>query len=183
MQEIGSKLHATNLKQLTNASQFILGPQFIERLLSWQKMEINNAMYLTVHPYLTVYKTTYQNISVILLGYILDPDKPEARDEHIINDLLLTSSDADELILNTYRLGGRWILIIDDGEELRLLHDAAGLRQVYYSDVHRTKDLWCASQATLIAEILGLQMNNEAVGFINWFNGPNSAPTTKLISL
>jgi hypothetical protein len=139
-------------------------------------MKINNAMYLTVHPYLAVHKTTYQNRSLILLGYILDPDKPEARDEHIINDLLQMSSDTDELILNTYRLGGRWILIADDGKELRLLHDAAGLRHVYYSDVQRTKDLWCASQPTLIAEILGLEMDQEAVDFINWFKEKNPEP-------
>ncbi|QQR67720.1 MAG: hypothetical protein IPI25_05845 [Candidatus Brocadia sp.] len=48
-----------------------------------------------------------------------------------------------------------------------MFHDATGLRQVFCTEIHFTKDLWCASQPGIIAQLLSLKMDRDAVGFIN----------------
>ncbi len=71
-----------------------------------------------------------------------------------------------EFFMQTARFGGRWILIVDDGSTVVLFHDAAGLRQVFYTDVGAIQQLWCASQPATLAEILGLQVDGDAQDFI-----------------
>src|SRR3989304_5267483 len=157
-------------EKLLYRSQFILGPCFIEKFSSWEKIKINNLIHLTVHPDLNTCQVFIKGKSITLLGYILDPNNPEDSDSDIVNKLSHKIFD-DEVnyFKQTYDFGGRWILIVDDGKEIRLFTDPAGTRQVMYTDKNYTKDLWCASQSGIIAEILNLGMDNEAVNFINSF--------------
>ncbi|MGH7380663.1 MAG: hypothetical protein ACREKR_00335 [Candidatus Methylomirabilales bacterium] len=109
---------------------------------------------------------TYDNKSITLLGYILDPRKPEAHDSEIMQRLigqLSTCDRLDSFFKCTYDLGGRWILIVDDGSEIILFNDPMGLRQVFFTKVYLTKDVWCASQPGIIAEVLKLDMDADAV--------------------
>lgn len=152
--------------KLLYRNQFILGSFFIKEFISWKKIEINNSVCLTVHPDLNAYQAVYENKSITLLGFILDPDNPQATDSDIINVLIHELFSCDKFIEHTYKFGGRWILLVNDGKETRLFHDATGLRQVFYTDACFIKDLWCASQPGLIAEILNLQMDKDAVDFI-----------------
>lgn len=159
-------------KKLLYRNQFIFGPFFVDDLKSWKRIKISSSIIsicLTAHPDLDTFQATYQNKSITLLGFILDPDNPKASDSDIINDLIRSFSNSDDLFERTGKLGGRWIIVVDDGQEVRLFNDASGLRQVFYSDVHQTKDLWCASQPSIVAEILKLQMDEAAVDFISWF--------------
>lgn len=71
----------------------------------------------------------------------------------------LQESNAREAFLEAAGdLGGRWVLIVDDGAEVRLLHDPMGLRQVFYTDRKACGALWCASQPAPLAEVLGLEL-------------------------
>jgi hypothetical protein len=148
-------------------NQFILGPSFIEEFTSWQKIAINTSMCLSVHPHLNMGQTCREDKSITLLGFVLDPDKPQADDAEILDELMNKLSSCDRFLDHTFKLGGRWILIVNDGREIRLFNDAAGLRQVFYTDVNYTKDLWCASQPEIIAAILNLKMDQDAVDFID----------------
>jgi hypothetical protein len=147
-------------------SQFVLGPHFIDEFESWKRIRIDDSMCLTVHPSLLTSQTFYQDKSITLLGFVLDPDHPEANDSDIINSLVQSFSSFRDLFERTTKLGGRWILIVDDGHEIVLFHDVVGLRQVFYTDVHQIRDIWCASQPGMIAGMLDLQMDGEAVEFI-----------------
>ena len=167
MEKVENKISVSMFEKLLYRNQFVLGPFFIEELASWKRIKINSSLHLTVHPDLNTYQAIYENKSITLLGFILDPDNPQAGDSDIINDLVQKFSRCDKFIEHTYKFGGRWILIVNDGEETRLFNDAAGLRQVFYTEKHHTKDLWCASQPKIIAEILNLQMDKDAVDFIN----------------
>lgn len=157
------------VNKLLYHNQFILGPFFIKEFILWKKIEISSSTYLTVHPDLNAYQAVYENKSITLLGFILDPDNPHATDSDIINGLIRELLSWDKFIEHTYRFGGRWILIVNDGKDTRLFHDATGLRQVFFTDTCFIKDLWCASQPGLIAEILNLQMDKDAVDFIKSF--------------
>jgi len=148
-------------------NQFILGPFFIDTLSSWKKIKINSSVRLTVHPDLNTYQAKHQGKAITFLGFILDPDNLQASDSDIINSLIHKLSNCDNFFEHTYKFGGRWILIVNDGKEIRVFNDAAGLRQVFYTETRYIKDLWCASQPGIIAELLNLQMDKDAVDFIN----------------
>lgn len=152
--------------------QFVLGPNIVEGLRSWKRIEVRKELQLTVHPDLNVYQAKYENNIVTLLGYILDPYNPQYTDSDIVAGLireLSTDGSLDNFIKHTYSLGGRWILIVDNGREIRLFNDPAGYRQVFYADVSVMKDIWCASQPGVIADILKLEPDAEALQFIETF--------------
>jgi hypothetical protein len=160
----------SGLERLQFRSQFVLGPYFIEKLASWKKIKIGTGICITVHPDLNTYQAVNKEKSVTLLGYILDPNNPNDSDSDVINKLSHKIFDGDEPYFGlTYDFGGRWILIVDDGKEPILFTDPAGLRQVVYTEKNSTKDFLCASQPGIIAEVLNLKMDNDAVSFINSF--------------
>ena len=154
-------------EQLHCHNQFVLGPSFIEDFRSWKKIMITDRIRVTVHPDLSTYQAFRENKSITLLGFVLDPHNPQTGDPEIITGLLHALSDCDAFFQETYRYGGRWILIVNDGREIKLFNDAAGLRQVFYSDRRCTDEFWCASQPRMIADILRLEMAEDAIDFIN----------------
>jgi PAS domain S-box-containing protein len=79
----------------------------------------------------------------------------------------------NDFFQHTYDLAGRWILIVDDGKEIRLFHDPMGYRQVFFTDLSVGKELWCASRPRLIAEVLGYQIDDEAKEFIDRYRQVN----------
>jgi hypothetical protein len=152
---------------LLYCNQFALGPSFIEALPSWQRMRVGESFCLTAHPDLNIMQARSEKRLITLLGFILDPADPSAGDADILERLVHLPGDRKALIKDTYKFGGRWTLILNEGEETALFHDAVGLRQVFYTDVRVTGELWCASQPGLIAEFLRLQMDDDAVDFMN----------------
>jgi hypothetical protein len=154
-------------RNLKYHNQFVLGPYYIQGLTDWQRIEVTPSILLMTHPDLNTYQTQYASKSLTLVGYILDPDKPQSCDADIVNALIVQLSECDRFVAYTYKYGGRWILIMNDGKEVRLFNDAAGLRQVFYTEKLHTKELWCASQPKVIAELLNLEKDKEAVEFID----------------
>ena len=154
------------LEKALYRNQFILGPFFVDEYTSWRKTKIRKSICLTSHPDLNVYQANYENKSITLIGYILDPDNSGAYDSDIINSLIDEILDFDRVLDRSDKFGGRWILIIDDGKQIRLFHDAVGLRQVFYADANYTSEVWYASQAGMIAERLKLEMDSSAINFI-----------------
>jgi hypothetical protein len=183
--------------KLSYRRQFILGPRFVEHiatpsgpvepLAGWQRVAIRPTVCLTVHPDLAVCQVRDGQRSITLLGFILDPTEPQASDREIVGSLLraLTrTASVDRFVAGTDGFGGRWVLIVDDGRDLRLFHDAAGLRQVFYTRRARAGTIWCASDAGVIARILGLSIDPKAEAFMNswtsrqyWWPGDTSPYT------
>jgi PAS domain S-box-containing protein len=163
-----------DVERLLFRRQFILGPRFAEKLESWKRIKVRNELCLTAHPDLPTYRVTFENKAITLLGYALDPNDPHADDATILHRLLrdlCACAKLDDFFKCTYELGGRWILIVDDGKEIRLFHDTVGYRQVFFTDLSLCNELWCASQPALIAEALGCQIDDEAKEFINFCKG------------
>lgn len=153
-------------EKLRYHNQFILGPIYIEKLTSWKKIKVNDSIHLMAHPDLNTHQVAKEGRSLTLIGFILDPDNPESSDADIVNALILKLSDSDSFVEHTYKYGGRWILIVNDGKEIGLFNDAVGLRQIFYTETLHTNELWCASQSGIIADALDLKMDEEAVNFI-----------------
>ena len=120
-----------------------------------------------MHPDLNSYQARYEGMSITLLGFILDPDNPQASDAAVINGLIHRLFNFDRFFEETDKLGGRWILIVNDGQEIRLFNDPFGLRQLFYTEKSASSALWCASQPELLAESLNLQIDKDAADFID----------------
>ena len=151
------------------ASQFFIGPDFLESKGGWKRIELSQRWRLSAHPELSVSRIVNGKLSLTLIGFILDPDSPTATDEQILHDLLMHFSSIRALIAATARLGGRWILIADNENQHWLFHDALGLRQVCYTDPAETGALCAMSQSGLARDVLGLTFDDEAKDYMESF--------------
>ena len=146
--------------------QFLLGPLYADRFEGWQRIPIDNRTKLTVHPDLTTTQVSDKKKSLTLIGCILDPDDPAASNADILRQLLYRYTGRSALIEATSGYGGRWLLIATHGQEKFLFNDALGLRQVFYTNPADTGSLWAMSQPGIGAEVLGLQLDPQAVAFM-----------------
>jgi hypothetical protein len=100
---------------------------------------------------------------------LVDPDHVLATDSNILDDLLGKYSSIQTLVDATFRLGGRWLLIAQEGNRSYLFNDPMGLRQVFYTDTLRTEhDLWVMSQAGMAENLLGLTMDPSCRDYMEW---------------
>ena len=148
-------------------NQFVLGPYFYEKPVAWKRTNIAGSVILSSHPDLNVTQATCEDKSITLIGFLLDPYNPSAKDKDIVNELIRDFSDFDHFVDRTKRFGGRWIIIAGNSQGIRLFTDPAGLRQIFYTDIRKTRDLWCASQPGMIADILDLGMCKDGIDYIN----------------
>ncbi len=168
MENLGDTLFSVPVRRLLYHGQFVLGPRFVENLEEWKRVKITRSVYLTAHPDLNVCQVTDGEKSITLLGFMLDPYDPPATDEDILRRLSGDLSTCDRFFHHTDRFGGRWALIVDDGGQLILFHDPLGQRQVFYTDVRHTGDLWCAPQPGIVAGVLGLRVDSDAANYVDW---------------
>lgn len=161
-------VNGTRFASLLYCGQFILGPSFVDDLDGWQQLSIGSALRITAHPELSVCHRSDGRRSLTLIGYLLDPERPHATDSNILDELLRNYSSIQALVDATFRLGGRWLLIAQQGNDSFLFNDPMGLRQVFYTDKECTEgNLWVMSQAGLVAERLGLTMDPLAREYVN----------------
>jgi hypothetical protein len=147
--------------------QFFFAPQYIEDLTSWNKVQINDQYFLTIHPDLEFVHLKKNNVEIISLGFILDPFNPKFSNEDIIRNLLNTTSDFSSIVKSTYNFGGRWIIIYKDDNDIHFFNDAAGSRQIFYT-FHDT-GVWCGSQPHTLAKQLDIQKSDDP-DFLEFIN-------------
>ena len=135
--------------------QFILGPEFINSFSKWNKISINNELFIKAHPDLEVLKVTFEEKTIVLLGYILDPFNPSFNNQEIVNTIAEKISVADDIFQYIDSMCGRFVFIVAINDELRIFNDAAGYRQIFYYTDDKN-NIWCASQPSIIAEEFGL---------------------------
>mgnify|MGYP006283418937 CR=1 FL=1 len=150
------------LDRLNYRRQFVLGSSFIREFSGWREMPITESLCLTSHPDLDVSRVAEGDRSLVLLGYMIDPEEPEQTSADILGRLFSDLTERDSIFSLTSRIGGRWILILVEKHKVFLFHDATGLRQVFFT-AKRSLDLWCASQPELIANRLKLALDPNAI--------------------
>ena len=136
--------------------QFILGACYINGLPKWKKICVADKFFLSVHPDLEVSTVTFKENTIVLLGYILDPFNPSFSNQDIVNGIAEKISAVDDIFPHIVSMCGRFVFIVKIDDNMRIFNDAAGYRQIfYYSDNKR--NIWCASQPSVIAEELRLR--------------------------
>ena len=161
-----SRYDPAALQRLLFRRQFVLGPRAVDRFPSWQHVALGPDLWLTVHPDLGVTRVAAGERSAVLLGYVVDPSHPAAGDAEILAALLDGARAGGDVLERTASLGGRWVLVVHDGERTILFADAAGLRQVAYTEGPAPGQRWCASQPALLAEVVGARTDDEAAAFL-----------------
>lgn len=168
-------------QRLVYRRQFFYGPE-IEVREGWNRLKLPDGNLLAVHPDLNLTKVEKHGCTLVLVGYLLDPDAPEAVDEDILKRLA-DITGLHPLITALDDLGGRYVLFIYQGESNWVLSDAGGLRQVYYHQDDHGR-LWLGSQPGLFAEAKGFSYPEEVTSFLNsetirkyrepWFPGDST---------
>jgi len=162
-----------NVKNLYYRRQFILSSLPIEMQKNWKKVKLNESLNLTCHPDLECIDVKKGDIRLILLGFILNPYDPGLSNRQILEKLVSSITCFEELIKGVYSLAGRWVLIFISPSQFKIIHDAAGMRQVFYSFYNDQYVL--ASQPHVIATQLNLKRdkNQDILQFLNTLSTSN----------
>jgi hypothetical protein len=145
--------------------QFFLGQMEQFRPAGWTLQRLDARRCLVVHPDLALTHVRRGEIACTLLGFLLDPVRPQASDQDIVQDLLDRHDTLDALVAATSPLGGRWVLVLQDGERTLICHDATALRQVSYAET-ADQGTVCASHPGLLAHVLGLQPDPATLDYL-----------------
>lgn len=149
------------MNRLKYRRQFLLINKVISIFDGWGKLSIINQQidyYIYYHPDLFIYHGTNDNFELILLGYILDPENPEYDNNAIFNDLLRNTS-FESLISSIHKYTGRFVLIFNGKSDFKILNDATGFREVFYSLNDDT--VCCASTPNIISEFMDVKKTKD----------------------
>ncbi len=133
--------------------QYFIGPRFVDRFKTWYRIKVGKSLYITAHPDLTVTTVKNNDAELALLGFMFDSENYRANNDDILHDIAKNSKSFNDVTKATYRYAGRWILIYTNKNESKLLHDPAGLRQIFYCN--QNSEIWCSAQPHILAELLG----------------------------
>lgn len=150
----------TKMEDLLYRFQFFFGKSALP-VAHWAVHPMPEEYTLSVHPELSVTRVEHNGFEVILLGFILDPDRPADADEDILKRLCASSASIESWIEATESMGGRWLVFLyRDGAGL-VFNDAAGLRTAYYH-VDADGNPWLGTQPGLFQLQFGFEFSEEA---------------------
>ena len=148
--------------------QFVLGDKFIEAFENWDRLKIFNGLYLTFHPNLEIAVVENEYQIMVGMGIFLDPISPLLSNKQIL-EKINNKYSVDEIIKETYQIGGRWAIIVCNkvNQKSFMFHDPSGDRQVYYTKYNNS--VWCSSQPHVLAKLFNIKRSNDEdlLNFIN----------------
>ena len=133
--------------ELLYRRQFILSRNTITEFDLWQRKDLHQYK-LYVHPDLQVTDVSDATKTLILLGYLFDPQCYEASNNDIMQKVLAETTNFNSLILALKSYTGRYVLLYQDAKCFNILQDALALREVYYCQHENT--VVCGSQPNLL---------------------------------
>lgn len=112
---------------------------------------------MSVHPDLRVTTADHGDVTTTLIGFAVDPLRPEASQEEIVRGLATGSLRAT--LQDTSSLCGRWVILADRPSGRYLFTDSRGYRQLFYTRVDGEK--WCSSQPALLNEVQSMAYRDD----------------------
>ncbi|MEN8134282.1 MAG: hypothetical protein ABFS18_01930 [Thermodesulfobacteriota bacterium] len=136
--------------------QFLIAPDTCASLRHWQHIRFGHH-HLYAHPdlQLSTVTSTDANVTVTLLGYIIDPSFPERSNTDILNTIRNFTDSVESISDYLGSVSGRFVLIINTPTETLLFHDPCGLRSVYYTKYKG--QVFVGSQPLIFKQILPLK--------------------------
>lgn len=113
--------------------QFFAAPRAVPGFDGWHA-ETLGPMHVRSHPELQLTRAGGGDgaLEVVLIGFALDPARPEL-DNAALARRLAVGAGIDDVVAAALDLAGRWALLVHAAGELYALHDACGLRMVHYT--------------------------------------------------
>ncbi|AGW42142.1 hypothetical protein O159_21640 [Leifsonia xyli subsp. cynodontis DSM 46306] len=141
--------------------QFLITPDSTVDLDGWGRHRVaEHTVY--AHPELSVTIHRAPGSSFVLLGFAIDPERPEQDDAAVLAEFAEAWSRSEgETFL--HRLSGRFALFAFTGDDIVVYLDATGTRSVEYT-WHEGR-FHAASQAYLLAEVVPLRRGERARQF------------------
>jgi len=139
-----------SLSQYQFAKQFFISSAPSDSFIEWSSHSINTELTLYCHPRLVVHKSTKGKTRILCLGHIINPYTPKDSNEDIVNKLTNNFEGFLHFENAIKVLGGRWILIVLSTHGMRIYHDAAGLKSIFFT-THNGINI--ASQPELLKQI------------------------------
>jgi hypothetical protein len=136
-------------RRLVYRRQFLLTRQQVRELADWNQVQMDD-YYLYAHPDLEVTRKERKGGLVLLIGYIFDPRHPAQTNEENVRDILSRANDFAELINALKPYTGRYAMIYRNETSCFILHDAYGVREIYYCT--QKNRVICGSQPNLVSE-------------------------------
>jgi hypothetical protein len=128
--------------------QFLLSRIAIASFSNWNRLSLAKGYVLYSHPDLEITFKEKSGVGIALLGYLFDPADPKKGNAEILNGLLEDSGTFEAFLESIKGYAGRYVFIYMNRDELHVMHDPLGLREVYYcASVNR---IICGSQPNLI---------------------------------
>lgn len=114
--------------------QFVLSPVKCTSFYDWQYTRIGHYN-LYVHPdvQLTTIESADKNISISLVGYIIDTQSPDKQDIDILRDIQNDAHSIQKLVIDVTYLSGKFVLFVKNACDTYIFHDPCGLRRVCYA--------------------------------------------------
>lgn len=138
--------------------QFIATSIKTDTFPSWDYTEINEqSLYIYSHHELEVTAVSSPNkeISLALLGFVIDPNYPNKKNRDIIKELVSFGPSIDKIVREISNLAGRYIFIICIDKRKYVINDMCGLRTVYYSIAN--DQFFIASNPAILKKVIELK--------------------------
>ncbi|WP_422359479.1 hypothetical protein [Reichenbachiella sp.] len=148
------------MDELIYNRQYLLCDEPVSFLEGWNQKPVGDSLTLYVHPNLDLHQVGAADRKLTLVGDLFDPHHPKKSNQEILQSLANESSFNDVLTA-TFDLAGKFILIYQDSRDLKLFHDAVGLREVFYWKGKPNTP--CASQPTLFAQYKKIQPTTDSL--------------------
>lgn len=147
------------MNSLNFSRQYIIGPKYIDEFDDWNKLEIGNNSYATIHPNLEFSQSINMAQTLTLFGYLIDPYNPNLSNQEILNGINERITKFDDLIDELYCLSGRWVIVYSSENEFKIVNDLVGFREVFYTFHNET--FWCGSDPKILAHNLSLKKTSD----------------------
>ncbi len=130
--------------------QFLLSRGLLPALSHWTHISLAGGLHIYAHPDLEVHKKEHSGRTLVLLGCIFDPFEPHQGNAEILTELAENAETSESLFDALKKRAGQFVLICLEGGEIMVLHDALGLREVYYCTSQNL--IICGSQPNVVSE-------------------------------
>jgi hypothetical protein len=144
--------------------QYLFSPETIPLMDGWKAVRTRTGV-LQFHAEQQVAQQRADDRCVTLIGYIVEPRDEGAREDSAVERVFQSARDLRAVLEVAAGFGGRWVLLVETPEHDVMVHDACGLRQVFYSQ-EGAGTRFCASQALTAERVLELQPDIAAKEFL-----------------
>ncbi len=121
---------------------------------------------LSTHPELSVTQVSANGFQATLLGFILDPDRPEHGNEEILARISESATSVQQWIESTEPLGGRWLIFLYHRDSAVVFNDPEGMRTAFYQ-IDADGNVWLGSQPGLFQKEFCLAFSGEGSRYMN----------------